>query len=115
MKKQERNNKSMARLYNKRRSSAGKEFNIIKTHKEGNSIRLLKTGCNTTIENLSRLIERICAPLTNNIDARINDTEHLLQIIDYINTNELANDRILVSFDIVNMFRTLTTLKVFRQ
>ena len=115
MKKQGRNNKSIARLYNKRRSSAGKEFNIIKTHKEGNPRRLLKTGCNTTIENLSRLIERICAPLTNNIDARINDTEHLLQIIDYINTNELANDRILVSFDIVNMFRTLTTLKVFRQ
>ena len=29
MEKQGRNNKSMARLYNKLRSSAGKEFNII--------------------------------------------------------------------------------------
>ena len=111
MKKQGRNNKSIARLYNKRQSSAGKEFNIIKTHKEGNPTRLLKTGCNTTIENLSRLIERICTPLTNNIDARINDKERLLQIIDYINTNELVNDRILVSFDIVNMFPNIDNIK----
>ena len=60
---------------------------------------------------LSRFIEKICVPLTNNIDARINDTEHLLQIIGNINANELPNDTILVSFDIVNMFPNIDNIK----
>ena len=74
-------------------------------------MRLLTTGCNTAIENLCRLIEKNCAPLINSIDARINDTEHLLQIIDNINPNGLPNDAILVSFDIVNMFPNIDNIK----
>ena len=62
----------------------GKNSSLCKTQKEGHPIRLLRTGCNTAIENLSRFIEKSCFPLTNNIDARIKDTEHLLQIIDKI-------------------------------
>ena len=88
---------------------------MYKTHKDGNPIRLLTTGCNTAIENLSRFIEKTCAPLTNNIDARIKDTEHLLQIIDNINTTGLPHNVILVSFDIVNMFPKLTMLKELKQ
>ena len=84
---------------------------MYKIHEEGNSIRLLTTGYNTAIENLSRFIEKICARLTNNIDARINGTEHLLPIIDNINANELLNDTILVSFDIVNMFPNIDNIK----
>ena len=64
-----------------------------------------------TIENLSRFIEKICTPLTHNIDATINDTEYLLQIIDNINANELPNDTILVSFDIVYMFPNIDNIK----
>ena len=56
----------------------GKNSTLYKTHKDGNPIRLSTTGCNTAIENLSRFIEKICALLTNNIDARNKDTEHLL-------------------------------------
>ena len=55
--------------------------------------------------------KKICLPLTNNIDARINDREQLLQIIDNINANELPNDKILVSFDIVNMFPNIDNNK----
>ena len=84
---------------------------MYKTHKERNPIRLLTTSCNTAIENLSRLIEKNCAPLSNNIDARIINTKHLLQIIDNINANELPNDTILVSFDIVNMFPNIDNIK----
>ena len=84
---------------------------LYKTHREGNPIRLSTTGCNTTIENLSRFIEKNCAPLINSIDARINHTEHLLQIIDNINPNGLPNDAILGSFDIVNMFPNIDNIK----
>ena len=63
------------------------------------------------MENLSRFIERICVPLTNNIDPRINNREHLLQIIDNINANELPNDTVLVSFDIANMFPNIGNIK----
>ena len=80
-------------------------------YKEGYPIRLLTTDCNTAIENLSRFIEKICVLLTNNIDARIKDTEHLLQIIDNINANELPNDTILVSFDIASMFPNIDNIK----
>ena len=45
-------------------------------------MRRLITGCNTAIENLSRFIEVFCASLTNNIETRIMDTNHLLDIID---------------------------------
>ena len=54
---------------------------------------------------------KICATLTNNTDARINDTEHLLQVIDNLNANELLNDTILVSFNIVNMFPNIDNIK----
>ena len=53
----------------------------------------------------------MCAPLTTNINARINDTEHLLQIIDSTNANELPNDTSLVSLDIVNMFPNTDNIK----
>ena len=46
-----------------------------------------------------------------NIDARIKDTEHILQIIDNINTNGLPNNAILVPFDIVNMFPNIDNAK----
>ena len=57
-----------------------------KTHKPNSPVRLLITGCNTAIENLSRFIEVVCAPLTNNIEIKISDTSHLLDIIDELNS-----------------------------
>ena len=88
-----------------------KNSTLQKTHREENRIRLLTTGCNMAIENFSRFIEKICATLTNKIDAMMNDTEHLLQMIDNINANECPNDTILVSFDIVNMFPNIDNIK----
>ena len=70
---------------------------------------LLETGCNAAIKNLSRFIEINCVSLTNNIETRINDTEHLLQTID--NINELPNYTILVSYEIFNMFPNIDTIK----
>ena len=67
----------------------GKNSALYKTHKPNNPVRLSTTGCNTAIENLSRFIEGVCAPLTNNIETRIRDTSHLLDIIE--NIRELSS------------------------
>ena len=90
----------------------GKNSTLYKTHKENNPVRLLTTGCNTAIENLSRYIESVCAPLTENFKSRIKNTSHLLDIVDELNENGLPDGVILVSFDIVNMFRVLIIKKV---
>ena len=85
----------------------GKNSTLYKTHKPNNPVRLLTTGCNTAIENLSRFIEAVCSPLTNNIETRIKDTCHLLDIIDELNSEMIPDNTILVSFDIVNMYPSI--------
>ena len=64
----------------------------------------MTTECNTAIENLSRFIEVVCAPLTNNIKTKIRDTSHLLHITNELNVEIILDNTILVSFDIVNMY-----------
>ena len=109
MEKKERNNKNIAQYIINNKTQPRKNSTLCKTHKEGNSIWPLETGCNAAIKNLSRSIEINCVSLTNNIETRINDTEHLLQTID--NINELPNYTILVSYEIFNMFPNIDTIK----
>ena len=85
----------------------GKNSALYQTHKPSNPVRLLATGCNTAIENLSRFIEVVCAPLTNNIKTRIRDTSHLLDIIDELNSENIPDNTILVSFDIINIYPSI--------
>ena len=85
----------------------GKNSTLYKTHKLNNPVCLLTTGCNTAIENLLRFIEVVCAPLTNNIETRIRDTSHLLDIIDELNSERIPDNTILVSFDIINMYPSI--------
>ena len=85
----------------------GKNATLYKTHKTGNPVRLLTSGCNTAIENLARFIEVVCAPLTENMPSRIKNTAHLLGIIDNINEKGIPDNTILVSFDIINMFPSI--------
>ena len=70
-------------------------------------VRLLISGCNTAIENLSRFIEIICSPLTEVMQSRIKDTSHLLDIIDTLNEQAISHHTKLVSLDIVNMFPSI--------
>ena len=51
-----------------------------------------------------RFIEVVCAPLTKNIETRIRDTSHLVDIIDELNSETIPDNKVLVSFDIVNMY-----------
>ena len=85
----------------------GKNRTLYKTHKPNNLVRLLTSGCNTAIENFLRFIEVVCAPLTNNIETRIRDTSHLLDIIDELNLERIPDNTILVSFDIINMYPSI--------
>ena len=89
----------------------GKNATLYKTHKDSVPVRLLTTGCNTPTENLSRFVEKHTAPLARNIPSRIRDTDHFLEIIDQINSDGLPDDVALVSFDIVNMFPSISNEK----
>ena len=86
---------------------AGKNSTLYKTHKPNNPVRLLTTGCDAVIENLSHFVELVCAPLTNNIETRIKDTCHLLDITDELNSEMIPDKTILISFDIVNMYPSI--------
>ena len=66
--------------------------------------RLLTAGCNTAIENFSKFIENICAPLTWNLPNIIKDTSHLLNLIDDVSKSRLPDKLISAWFDIFNMF-----------
>ena len=90
-----------------RNAKPGTNSTLYKTHKEGNPVRLLTSGCNTAIEKLSRFIESICEPLTTNMKSRIKNTSHLLEIIDNLNEMGIPENTQLVSFDIVNMFPSI--------
>ena len=81
----------------------GENSTLYKTYKPDIPVRLFTTVCNTAIENISRFIESICAPLTSNLPNIIKETSHLLDLID-INKSSLPDKLILVSFDIINMF-----------
>jgi hypothetical protein len=86
----------------------GKNSTLYKTHKESVPVRLLTTGCNTATENLSIFVEKHTGPLAQLIPSRIKDTDHFLDIIDEINQNGLPDNASLVSFDIVNMFPSIS-------
>ena len=88
-------------------ANPAKNATMYKTHKQGTPVRLLTSGCNTPIENLSRFIEAVCSPLTESMKSRIKNTDHLLNIIDNINENGIPTGTILVSFDVINMFPSI--------
>ena len=53
-----------------------KNVTLCKTHKPGNPVRLLISGCNTAIKHLSPYIESICTQLTKGMPCRIKNTAH---------------------------------------
>ena len=89
----------------------GKNSTLYKTHKTDNPVRLLTSGCNTAIENLSKLCEKVCTPLAISMKGRIKETGHLHQIIDELNQRGLPENVALVSFDIINMYPNIDNQK----
>ena len=85
-------------------SRPGKMYELVKTHKVNNSVRVIISGCNTAIESLSIYIEHVSFELSEGIPSRIKDTNHLLDTIDNMNSMLLPANAFLVSFDIVKIF-----------
>ena len=88
-------------------SPAGKMYGNVKTHKENNPVRVITSGCNTAVENLSIFVENVLFELASELPSRVKDTCHILEIIDDMNNCNLSSSTIYVSFDVVNMFLSI--------
>ena len=47
--------------------NAGKMYGMVKTHKADNPVRVITSGCNTVVEKLSILVEKILYPLADSL------------------------------------------------
>ena len=89
-----------------------------KTHKIGNLTRVITSGCNTAIEKI--FAENVLYDIVSKLPSRIKNTNHMLDIIDNLNSLYLPLNSILVRFDITNVFRNidnylgLSSVKIFR-
>ena len=91
-------------------STPAKTYGLVKTHKVNNPVIVITSGCNTAIERLSLYIEHVLLELSESISSRIKDSNHLLDIIDNINSMFSPANAILVSLDIVNMFPNIDNM-----
>ena len=80
-------------------------YGLIKTHKVGNPVRVITSGCGTAIEHLSIFVEKCSYSEVLKTESRLKDTSEMFTvIIDNLNkSNTLTSDCTLVSFDIINM------------
>ena len=102
-------NDSWRRFIKPSNSTPGKMYGLVKTHKEGNPVRVITSGCGTAIENLSIFVEKCLYSEVLNIECRVQDTSEMLTIIDNLNSS-LTSDCKLVSFDIINMFPSIDNI-----
>ena len=82
----------------------GKIYGNVKIHKIGNPKRVITSNCNTAIENLSSFGENVLYDIAPELPSTIKDKNHMLNIIDNLNSLDLPLNPILVTFDIINMF-----------
>ena len=69
-------NKEVANWVINNNAKPGKAFGTIKTHKQGNPLRLITSCCGTAIENLSAFTEFYFKPVAQNSPAFVKDTAH---------------------------------------
>ena len=61
-------------------------YGNIKTHKTDNPARVITSGRNTAEGHLSIFVEKILYGIANELSSRIKDTNHMLDIIDDLNS-----------------------------
>ena len=66
-------------------STAGKMYGNVEAHIENKPVRVITSGCNTTVENLSNFVENDLFGLASELLSQIKDTCHILEVIDDIN------------------------------
>ena len=90
---------------NNKKAKLGVAFGNVKTHKEGNPLRLITSCCGTPIENLSAFTEFYLQPLARKLPSFIKDTTDLVNRIEQINNDgPFPGGTLLVSWDVVSMF-----------
>ena len=82
-------------------------YGMVKTHKIYTPLCVITTGCNNSVENLSILVEKTLSPIANRLPSKIKNANDMLNIIHSINKSILANNYVLVSFHVVNMFQNI--------
>ena len=55
-------------------------------------------------KNCQYQLKKTLYPLADRLNSKIKETNNMLEIIDDINNSVLPENRVLVSFDVVNMF-----------
>ena len=85
-------------------------YGLVKTHKVGNPVRVITSGCGTAKENLSIFVEKCLYSEVLKIESRVKDTSEMLTIIDNLNkSNTFTSDCWIVSFDII-MFPSIDNI-----
>ena len=95
------------RLVSPTNSTPGQMYGLVKTHKLNNSVSFFTSGCSTAIESLSIYIEHLLFELSESMPSRIKDSNHLLDIIDKVNSMFLPANANLFGFDIAKMFSNI--------
>ena len=89
------NNKNIRKKWKKfikvKDSTSGKMYGNVKTHRIGNPTRVITSGCNTAIENISIFVENVLYDIASELAPRIKDTNHMLDIIDNLTSLDLPS------------------------
>ena len=82
-------------------------YDNIKMPKTDNLARVITSRCNTAVEHLSIFVKTVLYGIVSELPSGIKDTNHMLDIIDDLNSSSLYPESVLVSFDIINMFPSI--------
>ena len=86
-------------------------YGLIKTHKVGNPVRVIPSGCGTGIKSLSIFVEKCLYSEVLKIESRVKDTSEMVTVIDNLNkSNTMTSGCSLVLFDIVNIFPSIVNI-----
>ena len=69
--------------------SPEKMYGLVKTHKADNLVRVIVSGCRTTVENLSFFIEKCLFPEVLKTESRAQNTSKMLSFIDFLNDENI--------------------------
>ena len=83
-------------------------YGMIKTHKQSNRARIITSGSGTVAGNLSIFAEKCLFPEVLKIGTRMQDMQHMLNIIHDLNQyRNFIDNCFLSSFDVANMFPSI--------
>ena len=74
---------------------AGKMYGMVKIQKINYPVCVITSGCNTAVDNLSILVEKILYPISDKLPSKIKDTNDMFDIINSINESVLPDKHVL--------------------